>query len=365
MKRAAHFHWAMHCNCICVLRFLCVVILLCLAASCCAETEVKKLFILHSYEENHVCGQPQHDGVLASLKEKGLGVGESLHVKTYYMDTKRKNNSHELMEKQAEIALSHISDFSPDVLITIDDNAFRTVALELVDKPLAIIFSGMNGQPEDYNRYTQVVDSWQKPGHNVTGVYEKLYFVEALKVHKKLFPDLDTIIAFVDTSPTGRAIKKQIELEISGKELPCVLEIKTVSSFEEYKKEIVKASKSEGDMAIYPAALLLKDASNTTYTAPDIFDWTIKNSTLPEISLNFSFTRMGLFGGAAVDFYAMGKQAGKMTAAVFKGSEVGSIPIQNAERFALAFNLERAQNLGISLPLDILLAADEIVTPEK
>jgi hypothetical protein len=29
-----------------------------------------RVFILHSYEHNHVCGQPQHDGMVAILKMK-------------------------------------------------------------------------------------------------------------------------------------------------------------------------------------------------------------------------------------------------------------------------------------------------------
>ncbi len=323
--------------------------------------DVKKMFILHSYEQEHVCGQPQHDGVVASLKNKGFKVGENLSVATYYMDTKRNNNTTELIARQADIALQKITDFSPDVLVTIDDNAYRTVAIKLVDRPLSIVFSGMNAQPEDYNTIARAIDSWNLPGHNVTGVYEKLHFLEALQVHAKLFTSLQKVVAFVDTSPTGKAIKKQIELEIAGEQLPCKLDIKVIQSFEQYKKEILKASVDPKVGAIYPAALLLRDGQGNTYTAPDIFAWTIKNSRKPEIALNYSFTRIGLFGGAAVDFYAMGEQAGEMIAEIFQGKNAGTLPIKKAERYALAFNLVRAESLNIQLPEDILLAADELV----
>lgn len=63
------------------------------------------VFMLHSYEAGHVCGQPQHDGVLAALKKAGFKDRENLVVQTYFMDTKRKNNTAELIEEQARISL--------------------------------------------------------------------------------------------------------------------------------------------------------------------------------------------------------------------------------------------------------------------
>ncbi|MCD4721442.1 MAG: hypothetical protein K8S13_16510, partial [Desulfobacula sp.] len=111
-----------------------------------------RVFILHSYEANHVCGQPQHDGVIEALRKAGFKEKENLEILTFFMDTKRKNNTLELMEKQSCLALKEIHIFKPHVLVVFDDNAFRTVALKLVDSQIPIIFSGMNGQPEDYNK---------------------------------------------------------------------------------------------------------------------------------------------------------------------------------------------------------------------
>jgi ABC-type uncharacterized transport system substrate-binding protein len=106
---------------------------------------------------------------------------------------------------------------------------------------------------------------------------------------------------------------------------------------------------------------LLKDCKETTYTAPEIFAWTIQNSNKPEIALNYEFTRLGLFGGAAVDFYSMGCQAGQMVARILRGENPGNIPIEDARRYALVFNIKRAEQLGIKISPDILMAADEVV----
>ena len=329
------------------------------------EKAKAKIFILHSYSKNHVCGQPQHDGVIAALKENGYVTGKDYALEVYYMNSKKKNNTPELIAEQASIALEKIKQFQPDVLVTLDDNAFRTVALPLVDSDIDIVFCGMNGQPEDYNKQVPSIESVKHPGHNITGIYEKLHIVNAVRVHSHIMTDFQKIRVFVDPSPTGKAIKKQIELEWKDNDLDVQCELKVVETWEEYQEEIIKASADTTVGAIYPIALLLKDKNGKSYTAPEIFSWTTKNSTKPELALNYSFTDLGLFGGAAVDFFAMGKQAGKMVARILNGEQCGSIPIEDATRYALAFNIVRAKQLNIDIPQDILLAADKIVTEES
>ena len=321
-----------------------------------------RVFILHSYEVNHVCGQPQHDGIIEALKKAGFREKENLEIRTFFMDTKRKNNTPELMEKQACLALKEIRTFKPHVLVVLDDNAFRTVALKLVDSQIPIIFSGMNGQPEDYNKMKLFMESRKRPGHNITGVYEKLHILNAIKVHSKLFPGLKKVRFYVDCSPSGMGVSKQIKIEMDNKEVPCSWDLKVIKSWEEYKREIQLVNSDSEVGAIYPVALVLKDSHGNTYTAPEIFSWTILNSKKPEIAVNFAFTRMGLFGGAAGDFFENGLQAGRMVVRCLRGEEPGSISIEEGEKYALVFNLKRARQLGIIIPPDIIMAADEVIS---
>jgi len=302
---------------------------------------------------------------MAALRETGFMKGQNIELRVYYMDTKRKNNTPELIMNQAHIALEKIRSFRPTILVTLDDNAFRTVALKLADTSLPIVFSGMNGQPEDYDKVVRFIDSRSRPGHNITGVYEKLHIADAFRVHCRLFPGVKKVRIILDTSPTGRAIHKQINLELARESVPCAWDIRIVRSWEAYQEQIRLANRSPEIGAIYPVALLLKDSAGRTYTAPEIFAWTVKNSRRPEIAVNYAFTRLGLFGGAAVDFFAMGHQAGKMVAAILKGESAGNIAIEDAEKYALVFNLKRARQLGIKIPSDVLMAADDIITADK
>jgi putative ABC transport system substrate-binding protein len=178
-----------------LMRNIPILILFCLTFSLittsAAAQEVKRVYIASSYEENHICGGPQEEGVIKGLNKTGWFEGMNLEVKRYYMDTKRKNTTSEAMKKEANIVFKQIKEFNPKVLVVLDDNAFREVALPLaVDKDVSVVFSGMNGQPESYNDTKRFMDTRERPGGNITGVYEKLYLVRSMIVMQSAIPGL-------------------------------------------------------------------------------------------------------------------------------------------------------------------------------
>ena len=203
----------------------------------------------------------------------------------------------------------------------------------------------------------------ERPGHNITGVYEKLHIREAIKVLSNLL-DIRKVLILDDLSPTGKAIARQVRLELdsdqSGAPLPCETVKRTIHSWEEYRDVIEMINRTPEIDSFYLGTLLLKDSNGNTHTAPDIIDYTIKHAEKPAIGLNYAFIKMGLYGGASVDFFEMGYQAGEKAAAILNGTDPGTLPIEDAKRVALVFNLSRAQKLGLEIPKDILLAADEV-----
>ena len=323
----------------------------------------KHLFIVHSYEDGHICGQPQHDGAIKALEENGWTVGENIELSLYHMDTKKKNNTPELIERQGRIALEKIAEADPDVVLTLDDNAFRTVGLPLAGKPVAVVFSGMNVQPEVYNRAKPFMTGRLHPGGNVTGIYEKLHIREAINVLSSMHHIKKTLV-LDDLSTTGKAIAKQVEMELFSDQatepLPCKIDRLTMHSWEEYKQTLETINRSAEIGAFYLGSLLLKDAAGKSHTATDIIHYTIENARKPAIGLNYAFIKLGLYGGASVDFYALGKQAGAKISQILSGVDPGTLPIDDARKVALVFNLTRSEKLGIDIPPDILLAADEV-----
>ncbi|MBU0484883.1 MAG: hypothetical protein KKB30_10265 [Proteobacteria bacterium] len=328
-----------------------------------SAAESKRVFIVASYEKEHVCGWPQETGVMKGLSKDGWFEGMNLEVGRYYMDTKRKNTSPELIKKEASLALAAIASFKPAVVVVLDDNAFREVALPLVEREdIQIVFSGMNGQPETYNREKHFMVSRQRPGGNVTGVYEKLYASRSMKVLAAALPDFNgkKIVGITDFSPTGNAVTRQFELEIVDRPAQIGWELKRVRNWQEYTDLIKRLNDDDEVLAIYPVALSLNVSDSLTYSAPEIFKWTIENSKKPEMALNYFFSEIGLFGGAAVDFQSMGFVAGRYAGRILNGATAGELAIVDAPYYAIVFNQGRARKLGIDIPTPLLTAADHI-----
>src|SRR5216684_8212211 len=148
-------------------------------------------YIVQSYEKGHVCGEPQAEGIIEALGAGGWMVGRNLTVRSYYMDTYRNNATPDAMLREGQRALAEIAEFKPDIVFVLDDAAVRFVMLPLLGRTdLSVVFSGMNGQPEMYDGLKKYMDSRAHPGGNATGVYEKLYAAQSLKVMAQAVPGL-------------------------------------------------------------------------------------------------------------------------------------------------------------------------------
>jgi ABC-type uncharacterized transport system substrate-binding protein len=321
-----------------------------------------RIFIVHSYEDRHVCGFPQEVGLRKALLDAGLIEGEDVIIRRFMMDTKRTYTTERQIQERGRLALEEIKRFRPMIVVTFDDNAFRTVGLSLVDREdVSVVFSGMNAQPEDYLKFRRYFESRQRPGHNITGVYEKMHIIHGLTVMKEILPRLRKVTAIIDTTPTGDAVVKQIRKELMENDTGVEMDIVRVSTIEEYESVLKKINDDRTVGAIYPIVLSLRSTRDgKIYTHREIFRKTVEISRKPEIPGNFSFSMLGFFGSASVDFEKMGNQAGKKVVAIIRGEKPGNLPIEDAEKYAIVFNLARAKMLGIDIPLDILSSADKV-----
>jgi ABC-type uncharacterized transport system substrate-binding protein len=315
-----------------------------------------KIFVVQSYENNHVCGKPQEIGFIKSFADNDVKAD----WKFYYMNTKLKNITHQQKLKESKKVLKLIENYSPDVVLVIDDNAIKYVGLELLDKNFYVIFSGMNGQPEKYNKTACFLDEKGNPIKNFTGIYEFLHLVKSFEIIKNLFPELKKVIAVIDTTPTGNAINSQFELETENQKFPFEIIKKRVTTFDEYKNIIQDINKIDEKIVVYNAALGLKTGNEYNYGAKENFKYYIEHSKIPSIPINYSFCKLGLFGGVAVNFEAMGYQAEEKAIQLLRGVSISKVKIENAKEYMLVFNKARANQLGIEIPREVEMVADVI-----
>jgi len=166
-------------------------------------------------------------------------------------------------------------------------------------------------------------------------------------------------VMITDYSPTGNGLTKQFELEL--KDVTDIKwEVRRVKDWAEYTALIESLNNDPDVKVIYPVALTLPVGDGKRYSAAQIYDWTLTHSRKPEMAINYFFSRMGLFGGAVVNFSAMGKLVGEKGLKVLNGTKAGDLPIEDAPDYAIVFNLKRANDLGITVPPRVLAAASAV-----
>ena len=318
------------------------------------RTNQIRAYIVHSYEIDHVCGVPQGEGVEKRLRET---FGDKVLLKKHFMNTKTINGTPEKMKKDALRVLQDINQFKPSIVFTIDDNAFREVGLKLVGRNFPVIFTGLNGQPEIYNNKVRFLNAKGIPNKNITGVYENLHFETAINAMKGVNPNLNKVVALLDESPTGRAIRIQIQKELDTGRIDTHVIFRHVGTMSAFRDVIAEINADDTVQAVYPVVLSVEGDSKTRLGFKSTLKVFLENSKKPGMALNFAFARLGLFGGASVDFGAMGRQAGQMGIESLNGKAADRLPIQAAQEYLITFNISRAEMLGIQIPDELIGAA--------
>src|SRR3989304_4288688 len=130
-----------------------------------------------------------------------------VQYKVFQMDTKR-NSSEQWKLKVAAQAKELIDTWKPDLVFTNDDDAQLYVAKYYVNTDIPFVFSAVNAEPEEYGF---------AGSKNVTGVLERIHFVQTVRLLKQLVPTVHKIAIITDTGKMWGPIiemMKQSESEL-------------------------------------------------------------------------------------------------------------------------------------------------------
>ena len=202
------------------------------------------------------------------------------------------------------------------------------------------------------------VASVAKPGGNLTGfsMYEFSIGSKWVDLLKAAAPGLARVAVMFnpDTSPQSKFFMRSVEAAAPS------LGVQAIAVSVRATADIEPAVES---FARQPnGGLILPTDTFIRLRGKLIADLAARHR-LPAISAEGDFAKDGglMYYSAAVNVPDQMRQAAGYVDRILKGAKPGDLPIQRADKYTLIINLKTAKALGLTIPLDLLGLADEVI----
>ena len=328
-----------------------------------AQTSKHRIFVVSSYHREYLWSQDTQEGLCAGLIEHGFIDGKeqaaeftntdhlensSSILKKAWMDTKRKSSKQEMAASTHRL-MEEISVFSPDLVLLGDDNAAHFIGNQLIDTEIPVVFWGINGLPLRYG----LLDSLERPGHNVTGICQPGYLEECLAFLHRIVPGARTFAILSDDSETGRSKAKSLQtLHASGKLPLQLVESVVTNRLEEWKSGAVRLQATV-DAFFVLNHNSLKDENGRTVDQLEIGAWYLRHIRIPKCADQKQGTLEGMLCTCDDSGYNQGYEAVKLAHRILKkGEQPRDIAVRAPARGPFIVNRQRAEMLGIAIPED-------------
>ena len=107
---------------------------------------------------------------------------------------------------------------------------------------------------------------------------------------------------------------------------------------------------------------LIKDVQSAA-TVEEAIEWTAANQEKPGITWMTNWVPHGYLASAGIDLITAGNQIATKAIRIINGVSPGSLAIENPSEYSIALNLARAEKLGITIPVELLEAAENVCPP--
>ncbi len=313
--------------------FLIIILLFVILITGCSKAPTKVLMIFSYHQE------------CPWVIEQTLGVEDvftdkDFFIEKFYLDTKRQT-SQEWKTQVSKEAMKKIESMKPDVVMLFDDNACELVGKEYIGKDIPFVFCGMNGNPEDYGF----------PAENITGVVERIHIQESINLLKEIVPDAKKMVLISDDGTTSKKVFRRINESENKNEF---FELFKTNDFNQWKEKIEEYQESADALGLLMYQTLKAEGQEESIPAKEVIDWTLNNSTLPDFAFFSSAVEGGVLCGVTHSGYEQGKAASEIVLKILNGERITDIPVSIPEKAEYKINDNRAAQLNITIPDDLL-----------
>jgi putative tryptophan/tyrosine transport system substrate-binding protein len=237
----------------------------------------------------------------------------------------------------------------PDLIVTSSTSATVPVAKASVGSNIPVVFLSA-GNP------LALVKSYASSGNNLTGISTSTLDLAAKRFEllKELAPAVRKVISL--NNPEGPSYEENLKAtREAAKRLGLELvEVNVTSTDELVRRSKELLTRKMGDGIVYPPDATVNAALRSIQPQ-------INRERLPSIAANIGRVHEGALAAYAADYFTLGQQGAAMVDKILRGSRPMDLPIEQPLMLKLVINLKTAKAIGLKIPKEILLRADEVV----
>ncbi|MCC4271888.1 ABC transporter substrate-binding protein [Marinobacter nauticus] len=281
-----------------------------------------------------------HEGVKDELAERGYREGENLRL----MHESAQGNS----AIASQIARKFVGE-NPDVIVAIATPSAQTVAAAARNVP--VVFSAVTDPIA-----AKLVQSWEAPGANITGVSDMLPIEKHLDMLQRAMPDAKRIgTVYNPGEANAAALIELLEERLQARGMELVKGAATKTS------EVLGAARS----LVGKADAIYLTTDNTVISAAEAVISVGERSKIPVFAADTATVERGAVAALGFNYYNHGRQTGAMVARVLEGAGTADMPVETMEELDLYVNPEAAERMGVTLPEDLIQEAVKVVKNDK
>jgi ABC-type uncharacterized transport system substrate-binding protein len=303
---------------------------------------VARVAVLHAGEESDPPSQSMLNAFLEGLAALGWSKGPNVQIDVRW--TGGGAGANEIRRLARELL-----DLHPDVVFAATTPSVNAILSENHDIP--IVFAAV-ADPVAQG----LVETLARPGRSITGftIFEFEIGTKWMQVLKEIAPETKraAVIFNPDTAPYYKLYMNSIEA--AG------------ASFAVKAIEAPVHSRSDIEAAI---SMLAREPAGAVISMPDSFP-NVHHDLIVALAANYRlpgvypfrfFAAAGGLISYGVDLDDTYRRAASYVDRILKGEKPADMPVQFPTKYELVINLKTAKTLGITVPLDLLIRADELI----
>jgi len=282
---------------------------------------------------------PAVEGFKKKMAELGYVEGKNIEYRIYNAQLNR--------EKLQQFARKLIQE-KPDLIVTSSTTATVPVAKLTKGTDLPVVFLS-SGNP------LELVKSYASSGNNLTGISSATLDLTAkrLELLKELVPKVKRVVSL--NNPKGANYRDYLSaVQEAAKKAGLTVREANGANREELTNALGSVTRKTAD------AILLQPDVIMSGNIDIIVEHTTREK-LPLISPLIPHVRRGGLATYAPDYIGLGQQGAMLAHKIFRGARPSDLPIEQPSKLNLVINLKTAKAIGLKIPREILLRADEVI----